>query len=172
MNTANIQDPNNPWDAPVQFGPTVDTDARHSINLSGSFTFPGRVRVSPVYYWRSALPVALVDGRDLNLDGDATEIPTTAYAVDTFDASKPLLSQATFKQIGSCTTVNCGRGMSQQQMNMRVSKMFHLTGRANVEAIGEVFNLFNSANPGAFRARPRPLLHGQSQADTEPLQPK
>src|SRR5207249_8067381 len=117
-----------------------------------SVTFPGGIRIAPVYLWRSALPVALVDGRDLNLDGDATEIQPIAYAVDTFDANKPLLSQVTVKQIGSCTTVNCGRGMSQQQMNMRVSKIIHLTGRANLDVIGELFNVFNSPNPGGFRA--------------------
>jgi hypothetical protein len=150
LNTANIQDPNNPWDAPVQFGPTVDTDARHAINLSGSWTFGPGIRIAPVYYWRSALPVALVDGRDLNLDGDATEIPTTAYALDSFNADT---GAWTVKQFGTCTTVNCGRGMSQQQMNMRVSKIFNLPGRARVEAIGEIFNLFNTANPGGFRPR-------------------
>ena len=150
LNTANIQDPNNPWDAPVQFGPTVDTDARHRISISGSVTFPGGVRIAPVYLWRSALPVALIDGRDLNLDGDATEIPTTAYAVDSFNRDTGVV---TVKQLGSCTTVNCGRGMPQQQMNMRVSKIFHLTGRANLDVIGEVFNLFNNANPGGFRPR-------------------
>jgi hypothetical protein len=153
LNTANIQDPNNPFDAPVQFGPTTDTDARHRIGLSAVFQLPGGFRVSPIYLWRSALPVALVDGRDLNLDGDATEIPTIAYAVDTFDPDKPLLSQITYKQLGACTTVNCGRGMSEQRINVRASKVFHLTGRANVEAIGEVFNLFNSINPSAFRTR-------------------
>jgi len=31
--------------------------------------------------------------------------------------------------------------------------MFHLGGRTNVEAIGEVFNLFNAINPSGFRAR-------------------
>src|SRR5262249_13779777 len=61
--------------------------------------------------------------------------------------------QVTVKQIGSCETVNCGRGMSQQQLNVRFSKQFPLGGRARVEAIGEVFNLFNSINPSGFRAR-------------------
>jgi hypothetical protein len=99
----------------------VDTDGRHAFNISGSFTFPNGIRFSPVYYWRSALPVALVDGRDLNLDGDATEIPQAriAYAVDSFDLSKPQFSQTTFKEIGTCATVNCARGMPQQQMNFR-----------------------------------------------------
>ena len=150
LNTANIQNPDDPFDAPVQFGPTVDTDARHRITLSASFQLPGGFRFAPVYLWRSGLPVALIDGRDLNLDGDATEIPTKAYAVDTFNRDT---GKTTFREIGACETVNCGRGMPQQQMNMRFSKVFHLAGRANVEAIGQVFNLFNNINPSGFRAR-------------------
>jgi hypothetical protein len=171
LNTANIQDPNDPWDAPVQFGPTVDTDARHAFNISGSITFPSGIRFSPVYYWRSALPVALVDGRDLNLDGDATEIPQAriAYAVDSFDLSKPQFSQTTFKEIGTCATVNCGRGMPQQQLNFRVSKIFNLGGRARVEAIGEMFNVFNSVNPSGFRARA--VVPTTGAADPQLLEP-
>jgi len=169
LNAANIQDPNNPFDAPVQFGPTTDTDARHRINLSAQFELPGGFRVAPVYLWRSALPVATVDGRDLNLDGDATEIPSIAYAVDTFDPDKPSLQQVTVKQLGTCETVNCGRGMPQQQMNIRVSKVFPLGGRAHVEAIGEVFNLFNSINPSNFRTRV--IVPSSGNPDTTLLQP-
>jgi len=153
LNTANIQDPNNPFDAPVQFGPTTDTDSRHRINLSATFQMPGDFRISPIFLWRSALPVALVDGRDLNLDGDATEIPTIAYGVDSFNPDAPLLSQVTVKQIGSCDTVNCGRGMGESRLNVRFAKVFSLGGHAHVEAIGEVFNLFNAINPSGFRTR-------------------
>jgi hypothetical protein len=95
----------------------------------------------------------LIDGRDLNLDGDAVEIPTKAYAVDTFDANAATNSQTTFKEIGNCETVNCGRGMSQTQTNVRVSKSFNLGSKARVEAIAEIFNLFNNINPSGFRAR-------------------
>jgi hypothetical protein len=31
--------------------------------------------------------------------------------------------------------------------------VFRIAGRAHVEAIGEVFNLFNNINPSGFRAR-------------------
>ena len=166
LNTANIQDPNNPFDAPVQNGPTVDTDARHRINLSASFQLKGGVRIAPVYLWRSALPVALTDGRDLNLDGDATEIPTNAYAVDTFNADTGVI---TFKQTGTCSTVNCGRGMPQQQMNIRVAKVFNVGSRMRLEAIGEMFNLFNSINPSGFR--PRVIVPTTGAADATLLQP-
>ena len=35
-------------------------------------------------------------------------------------------------------------------MNLRLSKSFPLGGRTRLEAIGEVFNLFNAKNPSAF----------------------
>jgi len=153
LNATNIQDPNNPFDDPRQFGPMSDTDSRHLINISASFQLPWGIRFAPIFFFRSALPVSLVDGRDINLDGDATEIPTIAYAVDSFDASKPQLQQVTVKQIGNCATVNCGRGYYQTQTNLRLSKVFNLGGRAHVEAIGEIFNLFNNINPSGFRTR-------------------
>ncbi len=153
LNTANIQDPNNPFDDPRQLGPMADVDSRHLINISASFQLPWGIRLAPIFFFRSALPVSLVDGRDINLDGDATEIPTIAYAVDSFDASKPQLQQVTVKQIGNCETVNCGRGYYQTQTNLRLSKVFNLGGRAHVEAIGEIFNLFNNINPSGFRTR-------------------
>ena len=113
--------------------------------------------------------MTLVDGRDLNLDGDATEIPAKAYAVDSFDASKPQLQQVTVKEIGTCDTVNCGRGYYQTQTNVRLSKVFNLGGRAHVEAIGEIFNLFNNINPSGFRARV--IVPATGAADPTLLQP-
>ena len=65
--------------------------------------------------------------------------------------------------------MNCGRGMQQQQLNVRLSKVFHLAGRANVEAIGEVFNLFNNINPSNFRARV--VVPSTGVADSTLLQP-
>src|SRR4051812_25373477 len=153
LNTSNIQDPNNPFDNPRQLGPNLTTDARHLISISATFQLPYGLRVAPIFFYRSALPVNLIDGRDLNLDGDAFDIPTTAYGVDSFDANAPVGSQTTFKELGACETVNCGRGMGQSQTNVRLSKVFNLGGRAHVEAIGEIFNLFNSINPSGFRAR-------------------
>ena len=123
-------------------------------------------QVSPFFLYRSALPVDLIDGRDLNLDGDALDIPAKAYGVDTFNADTGV---TTFKELGTCETVNCGRGMSQSQANVRVSKMFNLPGRARVEAIGELFNVFNSVNPSGFRARV--IVPTSGAADPALLQP-
>jgi hypothetical protein len=157
LNTANIQDPNNPFDDPRQLGPNLTTDARHLISLSAVFEIKWGFRIAPIFFFRSALPVNLVDGRDLNLDGDAVDIPTKAFAVDSFDPNAKSVGAVTnfttFKEIGDCKTVNCGRGFRQMQTNVRVSKVFHVGSKANVEAIGEVFNLFNAINPSGFRAR-------------------
>jgi hypothetical protein len=144
LNTANIQDPNNPFDDPRQFGPNRTTDARHRVNVSATFAIKGGFNVAPIFFFRSALPADLIDGRDLNLDGDATEIPARAFRVVSVDRAT---GAATIEDSGPCEFVNCGRGWAQSQMNIRVSKVFHLAGRAHVEAIGEVFNLFNALNP-------------------------
>jgi len=169
LNTANIQDPNNPFDDPRQLGPNLTTDSRHLINLSAVFQIKGGFRIAPIFFFRSALPVNLIDGRDLNLDGDAVDIPAKAYRVASFDPDKRQLQQVTFEEIGNCETVNCGRGWSQTQTNVRISKLFHLAGRANIEAIGEVFNLFNAINPSGFRARV--IVPGTGVADPNLLQP-
>jgi outer membrane receptor protein involved in Fe transport len=143
LNTANIQDASNPFDNPVQLGPNVTTDARHRINLSAVVQLPFGVQVAPFLLYRSALPIFLVDGRDGNGDGDRFDIPTDAFAVASTDSAT---GKATLKTIGPCETVNCGRGWAQSQLNLRVSKRFAI-GNANLEAIGEVFNLFNAINP-------------------------
>jgi len=172
LNTANIQDPNNPFDDPRQFGPNRTTDARHRISLTGVFEIKGGFRVAPIYFFRSALPVDLIDGRDLNLDGDSTEIPSRAFRVASVDRATGV---ATVEDFGACVTVNCGRGWAQQQLNVRIEKLFRITGRANVQVIGEVFNLFNSLNPsnptGVNRRVTIPTGARAGQADATLLQP-
>jgi outer membrane receptor protein involved in Fe transport len=172
LNTANIQSASDPFDAPVQFGPNRTTDNRHLISLSAVFNLPGGFNIAPVYYYRSALPVDLIDGRDLNLDGDATEIPARAFKVTGFDKET---GTSTIEDIGACEFVNCGRGWAQTQMNIRVSKVFRIAGRSRIEAIGEVFNLFNAANPsnatGINRRVTIPTGAAAGQQDPTLLQP-
>jgi hypothetical protein len=143
LNTANIQNPDDPFDNPVQFGPNVTTDARHRVTLSAIVALPYGFRLAPIYMYRSALPIFLIDGRDLNGDGERVEIPDVAFSVAETNATTGV---STLKSIGPCETVNCGRGWSQSQLNLRVSRMF-TAGGVSIEAIGEVFNVFNAANP-------------------------
>src|SRR5262249_2696448 len=113
---------------------------------SATVQLPGEFRVAPIFLYRSALPVYLGEGVDLNRDGELNDLPERAVAFTGFDGN----GVATFKDIGACTNINCGRGAAFSQLNVRVSRAFHLGGRANVEAIAEVFNVFNAINPSAF----------------------
>ena len=82
-------------------------------------------------------------GYDVNLDGVSNDIYPTAFkftGVD--DAGVP-----SYKEMGACETVNCGRGAALSTFNLRVSKVFRLPHGMNIEAIVEGFNLFNAINP-------------------------
>jgi hypothetical protein len=105
--------------------------------------------VSPVFRYRSALPVNLTQGVDVNLNGVNNDISDTAYAFDGFDDN----GFVKVKEIGPCETINCGRGASQHTFSLRVSKGFPIYKRMRIEAIGEVFNLFNAKNPSGFLGR-------------------
>jgi hypothetical protein len=148
LSTTNIQNHLDPF-AAVQFGPAGRTDARHRATLSGTFELPLGVQVSPIFRFRSALPVTLTEGVDLNQNGVNNDIATEAFAFKGFDSNhNPIV-----KDLGPCTTINCGRGAALSTFNLRVSKSFRLIGTARIDAIGEVFNLFNAQNPGGFNGR-------------------
>jgi hypothetical protein len=142
-----IQDATNPFDDPKVFGPNRLTDARHRLSASAVVQIPGDIQLSPIFIFRSALPVAITQGLDLNADGTNNEIPDRAFAYNPNDPSHPL-------DIGTCATWNCGRGYRFTQTNIRASRAFKLgSSRARVDVIGEIFNLFNVENPTAFVTR-------------------
>jgi hypothetical protein len=140
-----VQDTTNPF-APVQTGPSGHTDARHRITLSAVIEAPGGINISPIFRYRSALPVMILYGYDNNQNGVNNDIYTEAYAFAGLDAN----GNPTIKSLGECSTINCGRGTSLSVFNLRVSKVIPLGNRMHLEAIAEVFNLFNALNPGDF----------------------
>ncbi|MEO6239463.1 MAG: TonB-dependent receptor [Vicinamibacterales bacterium] len=143
LDTRYILDATNPFDDPRMLGPNRRTDARHRVTASATMQLPMGFRVAPIFIFRSALPVYLGEGVDLNRDGELNDLPAQAVAFDGFDSN----GVAKFKDIGACSTINCGRGAPFSQMNLRVSRTFRLAGRTSIEAIGEIFNLFNAINP-------------------------
>ena len=143
LNANNLQDAKLLYDDPRVFGPTSRTDARHSGSISAVVMVKG-FTISPIFLYRSALPVSTIEGVDRNLNSDNNDLPDRAWQFD--GVGNPP------KDIGPCETWNCGRGAPRSQMNLRLSRAFNLTGRARIEAIAEIFNLFNSKNPSAFVA--------------------
>jgi hypothetical protein len=141
LNQNNLQDATLLYDDPRVLGPAQRTDARHSGTLAAVFLVKG-FTIAPFYIFRSPLPVTITEGLDTNANGERNDIPAKAYAFD--GVGNPA------KEIGDCETWNCGRGAWRTQLNLRVSRSFNLVGRTRIEAIGEVFNLFNASNPAGF----------------------
>jgi hypothetical protein len=137
-----LQDINDPF-GPFQQGPSTRVDARHRATISTIVQVPYGIRVASVFSYRSALPATTLDGRDLNGDGVANDHTERAYRYTGLNAD----GTARFEDMGACQTVNCSRRAPFSQMNLRVSRSFRLMGSARIEAIGEVFNVFNAKNP-------------------------
>jgi len=137
-----VQDVTNPF-APVQDGPSTRTDARHRVTISAIVEAPWGLRVSPIVMYRSALPTHSFEGIDLNRDGNVNDKTALAYRFTGLNDD----GSATFEESGACETVNCSRRAPFSQVNLRVSRAFPLWRTVRVEAIGEVFNLFNATNP-------------------------
>ncbi len=138
-----IQDVNQPF-ADVQNAPSTRTDARHRVSLSAIVQAPWGIQVAPIFSYRSALPTQTFEGIDNNRDGNTNDITARAYKYTGINEDTGI---AAFEETGACETVNCSRRAPFSQLNLRVSKVFSLPGTVRLEAIGEVFNVFNAINP-------------------------
>jgi len=136
-----VQDVTDPF-APVQQGPSTRTDARHRVTVSAIVDAPWALRVSPIVFYRSGLPVHTFEGIDLNRDGNVNDKTSRAYRFTGLDDG----GAARIEEIGACETVNCSRRAGFSQVNLRVSRAFPF-GAVRLEAIGELFNLFDAKNP-------------------------
>ncbi len=145
LNSNNLQDATLLYDDPRVYGPTSRTDARHQGTLAGIFFVKG-FNIAPIFLFRSPLPVGITEGIDLNQNSERNDIPAKAYQFDGINSD----GTVKVKEIGNCETYNCGRGAWRTQMNLRLSRSFRLFGAARIEAIAEVFNLFNAKNPTGF----------------------
>ena len=99
--------------------------------------------MAPIFFYRSALPINTLEGIDLNDDLNANDKTSVAYNYTGLTAN----GVATYEQAGTCETVNCSRRAPFSQLNLRVSRSFRIVGSARIEAIAEVFNVFNAKNP-------------------------
>ena len=76
-----VQDSFNPY-GDVQLGPSQRTDARHKITLSAVIQLPWGIYASPIFTYRSALPLFTSYGYDNNLDGVNNDLYPTAFKFD------------------------------------------------------------------------------------------
>jgi hypothetical protein len=149
-----IQDIRDPF-SDVQQGPSARTDSRHNVSISAIVQAPFGINIAPIFFYRSALPVHTIEGLDANADGVVNDKTPIAYRYTGLSEA----GVATFETDGDCATVNCSRRAGFSQLNLRVSRAFPLPGGVRVEAIAEVFNLFDAKNPSI------PILQRRIQAD-------
>jgi hypothetical protein len=120
-----VQDISNPFGS-VQDAPSTRSDARHRVALSAIVEAPAGINIAPIFLYRSALPTHTFEGLDLNADGNVIDRTASAYQYTGLNAN----GTATFKQVGTCDTVNCSRRTPYSQLNLRISRAFRAGGSA------------------------------------------
>jgi hypothetical protein len=164
QNNGQGRDPSNPTGLPIGFDPMSERgpslqDQRHRLVLSGLYMAPHDISVSSIITVASGRPYNILAGADLNGDGDGGTIPGPDRART--NPADPSTS------VGR----NAGTLPSQATMDIRVNKRIPFGGRRTLDAIAEVFNLFNRTNftdinnifgTGAYPTSPLPT-YGQFQ---------
>jgi Carboxypeptidase regulatory-like domain len=151
------RDPQNPKGLPIGFTPDSERgpslqDQRHRLVLSGLYAAPHEVNLSAIVTVASGRPYNILAGVDLNGDGDGGTIPG------------PDRARTTPADPATSVRRNIATLPTQASVDVRVNKIVPI-GRARLEAIFEVFNLFNRTNfsdvnnvfgPGAYPSNPLP----------------
>jgi len=152
------------FDPDAERGPSTQ-DQRHRFVFSGLIVTYGDVQLSSIVTVASGRPYNILAGADLNGDGNGGAFP-------------PDRARSTPADPRSSVSRNSDTLPNQATVDLRVSRRFTLGGRATVDGIFEVFNLFNRTNyteinnifgAGAFPTSPLPTF-GQFTQAGPPLQ--
>jgi hypothetical protein len=133
------RNPNDPNGLPLGFDPDGERgsslrDQRHRLVLSGLYVAHYGINISTVTTVESGRPYNILSGVDLNGDGNGGAIP---------GPDRPLRVPG---DLSSSIGRDAGTLPTQVTVDVRVSRRMPLGGHRSVDAIVEVFNLFNRAN--------------------------
>jgi hypothetical protein len=152
-------DPTNPL-CDACDGP-LDTDARHRVTLSTVYRAPLGINVSGILRYRSSLPYTVL--ATLGNSGQPCGAAPLAPCSTKYDLNHDGYNN----DLATGHSLNDARGASMSQVDLRVSKEFRFGGNYGIEAIAEVFNLFNAKNEAKFDRLGNPNAF----AGTDPAQP-
>ncbi|MGH9657596.1 MAG: hypothetical protein ACRD96_03570, partial [Bryobacteraceae bacterium] len=115
-----------------EFGPATH-DQRHRFVFSGVYQLPMNIGVSAILTATSGRPFTPLAGADLNADGNGGAFPPDRARTNPADESTSVgrNSETTVGFLG---------------LDLRVSKRFRFGQRGSIEALMDVFNLFNRVN--------------------------
>jgi hypothetical protein len=132
------RDMNDPTGLPIGFDPELERgpathDQRHRFVLSGLYQFPLGINFSTIITAASGRPYTPLAGADLNGDGDGGAFPADRARTNPADPSTAVgRNSETMDSIFNVDT--------------RLSKRFGIGRGAGIEAIIDVFNLFDRVN--------------------------
>jgi hypothetical protein len=156
------RDPNDLTGLPIGFDPDSEKgpslqDQRHRFVASGTYIMPMDVELSSIVTIGSGRPYNILAGVDLNGDGDGG---ATDRARTTLSDPRTSIER------------NAGTLPAQANVDVRLARRFP-AGRMSVDAIFEVFNVFNRSNftqvnnifgTGAYPTTPSPTFGQFTQA--------
>jgi hypothetical protein len=139
-------DENNPG-SPANFGPCA-LSPTHKIMVGPTWTLPKQFQVSSIVRFTSGQRYNITSGVDSNGDGIDNDLPV------------------------GVPTINSGIGANFFQADLRVSKFFTMPREfGRIEAIFEMYNIFNNINPASYQGNQLGNDFGQPTAFAgDPLQ--
>ena len=147
--------PVDPTDLHREYGPTPN-DQRHRLVLQGVVDLPFGFRMSPLWTYGSGVPMDILYVDD---NGNKSRVPQFQRnaggrqfhsgaelnaAIDAINANGGVTGDGT--QFLPSVSSNARFNDTFNSFDLRLSKTFHLGERYTLQAMGEVFNLFNKAN--------------------------
>jgi len=123
------------------------TDQRHRAVFNGIYEAPWGIQLSGVYFYGSGLRFGTTYGGDPRNQNTGGENRYRAAATPQGPA-------------GTIVPRNDWQGDAIHRVDMRLQKRFALGGRASVDGMLEVFNVFNHANYGGYTTQETSASYG------------
>jgi hypothetical protein len=145
--------PVDPTDLHREYGPAPN-DQRQRLVLQGTADLPFHLRLSPLWTYGSGVPMDILLG-----DGSGGRVPELGRNAGGRQFHTGTQLNGYLTQLNAGGAVNGGLGTpfpmvapnarfndTFNSFDLRLSREFHLGERCGLQAIGEVFNLFNKTN--------------------------
>jgi hypothetical protein len=145
--------PVDPTNLHREYGPAPN-DQRHRLVVQGTADLPFHLRLSPLWTYASGVPMDILLG-----DGSGGRVPELGRNAGGRQFHTGTELNAFLTQLNAQGATNGGLGTpfpmvspnarfndTFNSFDLRLSREFHLGERFRLEAIGEVFNLFNKTN--------------------------
>ncbi len=144
-----------PFDKSLDIGPGR-FERRHALVASGSVALPWDFMLGMIWQYRTQLPWIAAAGRDLNGDGRSPDlVPGTTRNSGSRDLNVSAVND--WRAANGLGPVNESDFDSStfNVVDLRISKSFSIGEGQRIEALFQIFNLFNTTNLGGLQGSGR-----------------